>query len=108
MVSVFGESRDLVFSPSRSDLVAQRCFFAESTPRNLAFGHGFRACSSKDKRKKLHFQILGSTKPKQKTKNKMKTNDEIGQTLVSGALDDTKTIGKDDADIFENFGAETP
>ena len=33
-------------------------------------------------------------------------NDEIGQKLVSGALDDTETIGKVGADIFEISGAE--
>ena len=41
-------------------------------------------------------------------KKTTKTNDEIGPTLVSGALDDTKTIGKAGADIFANFGAEKP
>ena len=39
---------------------------------------------------------------------KLKNNDELGQNLVSGALDDTKTIGKVGADILANFGAETP
>ncbi len=33
---------------------------------------------------------------------------EIGQNVFSGALDDTKTIGKAGADIFANFGAEKP
>ena len=32
--------------------------------------------------------------------------DGLGQRLVSGVLDDTKTIGKAGADIFANFGAE--
>ena len=40
--------------------------------------------------------------------NKLKTNDEIGQNLVSRALDDLKTIGKVGADILANFGAEKP
>ena len=31
---------------------------------------------------------------------------EIGQILVSGALDDTKTIGKIAADIFAEFAPE--
>ena len=31
---------------------------------------------------------------------------EIRQMLVSGALDDTKTIGKVDADIFAKYGLE--
>ena len=34
----------------------------------------------------------------------MQKLDEIGQMLVSGALDDTNTIGKVGADIFANFG----
>ena len=51
--------------------------------------------------KKLDF---GGSKNQKKTK---KWN-EIGQILVSGALDDTKTIGKVGADIFANFGAEKP
>ena len=51
--------------------------------------------------KKLDF---GGSKNQKKTK---KWN-EIGQNLVSGALDDTKTIGKVGADIFANFGAEKP
>ena len=37
---------------------------------------------------------------------KMKTNDDIGQMLVSGALDDTKTIWKAGADILANVGTE--
>ena len=47
------------------------------------------------------FILLGSTNQKKKQKN-----DEIGQMLVSGALDDTKTIGKVDADIFAKSGPE--
>ena len=39
---------------------------------------------------------------------KKETNYEICQMLVSGALDDTKTICKAGADIFANFGAEKP
>ena len=45
---------------------------------------------------------MASTKRK-----KTKTSDDIGQMLVSGALDDTKTIGKVGADIFANSGPET-
>ena len=52
----------------------------------------------------MDFQILGV----KQTKKKNEKNDEIGQILVSGALDDTKTIGKVGADIFANFGAEKP
>ena len=38
----------------------------------------------------------------------MKNIDEIGKILVSGALNDTKTIGKAGADMFANFGAGKP
>ena len=55
------------------------------------------------KRKSWMFICLASTKRKQ-----IKTNDEMDQCLVCGALDDTKTIGKAGADIFANFGAEKP
>ena len=48
--------------------------------------------------------LFGSKQPEQKRKK----NDELGQIVVSGALDDTKTIGKAGADIFANFGAEKP
>ena len=50
---------------------------------------------------KIGFSYLWGSKNKKK-------NDEIGQMLVSGALDDTKTIGKADADVFANSGAEKP
>ena len=44
------------------------------------------------------------------SKNQKKTKkwNEIGQMLVSGALDDTKTIGKVGADIFQKSGHEKP
>ena len=57
----------------------------------------------KTKGKSWIFILLGSTKRKKK-----ETNYEIGQMLVSRALDDTKTIGKAGADIFVNFGPEKP
>ena len=38
----------------------------------------------------------------------MKTIDEICQILVSGALDDTKKMGKAGADIFAKSGPEKP
>ena len=38
----------------------------------------------------------------------MKNNDEIGQMLVSGALDDTKKMRKAGADIFAKSGPENP
>ena len=52
----------------------------------------------------MDFHILGVNK----NETKSEKNDEIGQMLVSGALDDTKTIGKAGADIFANFGADKP
>ena len=51
--------------------------------------------------KKLDFG--GVKKPK-----KTKKWNEIGQILVSGALDDTKTIGKVGADIFAKSRPEKP
>ena len=60
MVRGFGESRDLLLSPSRSDLVVQSCyFFPCSKSRDLGPEHGFRACSFKNKRKQLDFHIFG-------------------------------------------------
>ena len=44
----------------------------------------------------------------EKKTEKMNNWDEIGQMLVSGALDDTKTIGKVGADIFAKSGLEKP
>ena len=43
-----------------------------------------------------------------KNQKKMKKWNGIGQMLVSGALDDTKTIGKVGADIFAKCGPEKP
>ena len=57
----------------------------------------------KIKGKSWIFIFWGSKKQK-----KMEKNDEIGQMLVSGALDDTKTIGKVGADIFAKSGPEKP
>ena len=97
LVSAFGESRDLVLTPNRSDFVVHSCyFFPESSSWDLQFGHGFRACSLTDNRNKLD------------TKQKTETNYEIGQMLVSGALDETKTVGKAGADIFAKSGSEKP
>ena len=44
----------------------------------------------------------------QQTETKTVKFDEIGQTVVPGALNDTKKIRKAGADIFANFGAEKP
>ena len=108
MVRGFGESRDLLLSPSRSDLVVQSCyFFPCSKSRDLGPEHGFRACSFKNKGKKLDFhENVGFWRVKKPKKTK--TWNEIGQMLVSGALDDTKTIGKVGADIFAKSGPGTP
>ena len=38
----------------------------------------------------------------------MKLWDDIGQMLVSGALDDTKKMRKAGADIFAKYGPEEP
>ena len=52
--------------------------------------------------KKLDFHAIGVKKTIKKRKRKY----EICKFVVSGALDDTKTIGKAGADIFAKFGAE--
>ena len=54
------------------------------------------------------FHICGGPKIKKKNENEMLKWDEIGQMLVSRALDDTKTTGKAGADIFANFEADKP
>ena len=89
--------------------------------RDLGPGHGFRACSFKNKGKKLDFHIFGVQKMKKMKKwmfaligfkktNKNRTNmnnwDEIGQIVVSGALDDTKKMRKASADTFAKSGLE--
>ena len=55
------------------------------------------------KRKSWIFIFLGSTKQK-----KTEMLNEIGQMLVSGALDDTKKMRKAGADIFAKSGLEKP
>ena len=52
----------------------------------------------------MDFHIFGD----QKNEKQMKTNYEIGQILVSGALDQTKKIRKTAADIFQKSGLEKP
>ena len=69
--------------------------------RDLGPEHGFRACSFKNKREKSDFHIFGVNKTK-----KSETLDEIGQLLVSGALDDPKKMRKAGADIFAKSGPE--
>ena len=97
----------------------QPCFFTKSVKfgfgelsicricaesRDLQSGHGFRACSFKNKRKKLDFHTFGGQKNEKKSENL----NEIGQILVSGALDRTKSIRKTAADIFAKSGLEKP
>ena len=102
MVRGFGESRDLLLSPSRSDLVVQSCyFFPCSKSRDLGPEHGFRACSFKNKGKMSDFHIFES----QKTKKIREQLNEIGKILAPRALNDTKKIRKAGADIFVNCGA---
>ena len=79
-------------------------FFPCSKSRDLQSGHGFRACSFKNKGKQLDFHIFGG----QKTNKIIEQLDEIGQILVPRALNDTKKIRKAGADIFANFGAGQP
>ena len=50
----------------------------------------------------MDFHTFGDEQSNKKTENW----DEICQMLVSGALDDTKTIGKVGADIFAKSGPE--
>ena len=57
----------------------------------------------KIKGKSWIFICLGS-----KQRNKSEHLDEIGQILVSGALDDTKKMRKAGADIFAKSGLEKP
>ena len=58
----------------------------------------------KIKREKLDFHMYGVNKKQKETEKK----NEIGQILVSGALDDTKTIGKVGGNIFAKSGPEKP
>ena len=103
MVRGFGESRDLLLSPS-GQIWSYRAviFFPCSKSRDLGPEHGFRACSLKNKGKKSDFHIFGG----QKTNKIREKLDEIGQILVPRALNDTKKIRKAGADIFANVGAE--
>ena len=75
-------------------------FFPCSKSRDLDPEHGFKACPFKNKGKKLDFHIFGG----KKTNKIRETLNEIGQMLVSRALDRTKKMRKTAADIFANSG----
>ena len=64
-------------------------------------GHGFRACSFKNKKIELDVHTFGNQQGK-----KTEHLDEISQQLVLGALNATKKIRKAGADIFANFGLD--
>ena len=103
------ESRDLLLSPSHSDLVVQSSRFArfvrnrEILDLSMVSGPVLQT----EKEKGLMSILLGINNT---NKNESKTNtwDEIGQMLVSRALDDTETIGKAGADSFAHVGAGKP
>ena len=105
LVRAFGESRDLVFSPSRSNLglVSSRLagFVRNRKIYNLCMVSG--PVLLKIKGNSLIFIFWGQTN---ETKNR--TNPEVGQMLVSGALDRTKKIRKTAADIFAKSGLGKP
>ena len=105
LVRAFGESCDLVFSPSRSNLglVSSRLarFVQNREIYNLGMVSG--PVLLKIKGKNWIFIFMESKRHKQ-----MKTNDDIGQLLVSGALDDTKQMRKAGADMFAKSGLEKP
>ena len=105
MVSGLSESPELVFSPSRSNLglVSSRLagFVRNREIYNLGMVSG--PVLLKIKGTSWIFMFLGSKKRK-----KTETNHEIGQMLVSGALDRTKKIRKTAADIFAKSGLEKP
>ena len=69
--------------------------------RDLAFEHDFRACL---KNKSWMFHTCGGSTDEKKTEK----IDEIGQMLVPGALNDTETVRKADADMFAKFGLGKP
>ena len=98
---------DLVFSPSRSNLGLVSSRFAGFVRNReiLNLGMVSGPVLLKIKGKSWIFiknWIWGGSKDQKKTK---KWN-EIGQTLVSGALDWTKKIRKTAADIFAKSGPE--
>ena len=71
----------------------------ESSPRDLAIGHGFRACSFINKRKKLDFHTSWDQEAEQNTEKK----DEFGRILVPRALNRSKQMRKAGLDNFSKI-----
>ena len=96
---------DLVFSPSPSNLGLVSYRFAGFVRNReiLNFGMVSGPVLLKIKGRSWIFIFWGKESEKI-TKN----CNEIDQILVSGALDDTKTIGKTAADILTKSGPEKP
>ena len=76
-------------------------FFPCGKSRDLGPEHGFRACSLKNKWKKLDFSYVWA----QKNETKIEKLNEIGQMLVSGALDRTKMNPQDRRGYFRKIWA---
>ena len=109
MVSGFGESRDLVFSPSRSNLGLVSSRLAGFVRNRKIYNPGMDSGPVIFKIKgKSRIFILLVFKKKKKNETQMKNIDEISELLVSGALDDTKKMRKAGADIFSKSGLEKP
>ena len=104
MVRTFGESRDLVFSPSRSNLGLVSSRFAGFVRNREIYNLGMVSgpVLLKIKGKSWIVILLWSTKTE-----KIKI-DEIGQMFVSRALDRTKKMRKTAADIVAKSGLEKP
>ena len=100
LVGGFGESRDLVFSPSRSNLGLVSSRLAGFVRNREIYNLGIvsRPVLLKIEGKSWIFIFSGFKK--RKKRKQIKNWDEIGQMLVSGALDDTKKTRKAGADIF--------
>ena len=106
LVGGLGESRELVFSPSRSNLGLASSRLAGFVRNREIYNLGMVSgpVLLKIKGTSRIFIFLES----QQRNNWNKQIDEIGQMLVSGALDRTKKIRKTSADIFAKSGPEKP
>ena len=105
LVSGLSESRDLVFSPSRSNLGLVSSRFAGFVRNRAIYNLGMVSgpVLLKIRGTCRIFIFVGSKKRKQ-----IKNWDEIGQMLVSGALDNTTKMRKAGADILGKSGLEKP